>query len=391
MRVAFKTVQGKNFSLELDDGVKVADVKARIEQEQGENFPAANQVLIYTGKVLKDETTVGENNISENGFVVVMVTKAKPKAEAKPEPAPQDQGSSSPMETSAPAPAATPAALAEPAPPAAQPVPTDEPAAAAAAAAATGGPEYSAAASELLFGPALEEKIAQICDMGFPRDEVVRAMRAAYNNPERAVEYLMTGIPEIAEAPAVPGAPRAAAPAPGTPAAAPVPTGPNTQPLDMFGGGGVAGGGGAQGGGALDFLRTNPQFQALRQYVQANPQILQPMLQELGKQDPNLLQLINSNQAEFLRLIAEPAQQQQVSAANLAAQLAGGLAGGEAEEGGEGMAPIQIQVTPEDQEAIARLESLGFERAACIEAYFACDKNESLAANYLIENSTDMQ
>ena len=44
---------------------------------------------------------------------------------------------------------------------------------------------------------------------------------------------------------------------------------------------GAAGGqgGAAAGGGSLEFLRSNPQFQALRQIVQANPQILQPMLQ----------------------------------------------------------------------------------------------------------------
>jgi UV excision repair protein RAD23 len=35
---------------------------------------------------------------------------------------------------------------------------------------------------------------------------------------------------------------------------------------------------GGAGGGPLDFLRTNPQFIALRQIVQQNPMILQPML-----------------------------------------------------------------------------------------------------------------
>lgn len=42
-------------------------------------------------------------------------------------------------------------------------------------------------------GNALEQAVTGMIEMGFPREEVMRAMRAAYNNPERAVEYLMSG------------------------------------------------------------------------------------------------------------------------------------------------------------------------------------------------------
>ena len=38
------------------------------------------------------------------------------------------------------------------------------------------------------------------------------------------------------------------------------------------------------------------RLQALRHVVQQNPHILQPMLNELGKQNPQLLALINANQ-----------------------------------------------------------------------------------------------
>ena len=34
--------------------------------------------------------------------------------------------------------------------------------------------------------------------------------------------------------------------------------------------------------------------------------VMQPMLRELGKQNPHLLRLINDNQEEFLQLINQP-------------------------------------------------------------------------------------
>lgn len=64
-----------------------------------------------------------------------------------------------------------------------------------------------------------------------------------------------------------------------------------------------------QGGdlGNLDFLRHNAQFQQLRQVVQQQPQMLEPILQQLGAGNPQLAQLIASNPDQFLQLLGEDA------------------------------------------------------------------------------------
>ncbi|KAL3700606.1 hypothetical protein R1sor_018628 [Riccia sorocarpa] len=385
MKISVKTLKGNHFDLDVSPTDTVIAVKKQIEDTQGkELFPCAQQLLIHQGKVLKDETTMDDNKVSENGFLVVMLTKTK-----SPPAAPPTSSSSTPAAAPAPAPPAAPAPTPAAAPPpAAAPSPAPAPASVPGlpAAASTVADPYGLAASNLVAGSGLESTVQQIMDMGggsWDRDTVVRALRAAYNNPERAVEYLYSGIPEAAEVAVPVGRPAPQQGAGGAPAAVPPPAaaaqpappsgGPNAAPLDLFPQGIPGIGGPGAGAGALDFLRNNAQFQALRTMVQANPQILQPMLQELGKQNPQLLRLINENQPEFLRLINEP--------------------GGEGAEGdllGQlGAMPQSINVTPEEREAIDRLEAMGFERNLVIEAFLACDKNEQLAANYLLEHAGD--
>lgn len=55
---------------------QVAEVKRIIETTQGQStYPADQQMLIYQGKILKDETTLEGNGVAENSFLVIMLSK----------------------------------------------------------------------------------------------------------------------------------------------------------------------------------------------------------------------------------------------------------------------------------------------------------------------------
>uniref|UniRef100_A0A0C9RLH4 Ubiquitin receptor RAD23 n=1 Tax=Wollemia nobilis TaxID=56998 RepID=A0A0C9RLH4_9CONI len=389
MKITIKTLKGNIFSVDVQPSDTVIAVKKRIEETQGkESYPCVQQLLIHQGKVLKDDTTIEENKITENGFLVVMLTKTKSTGAGATS---STTGSTSVQ----PTPITT---QTEPAPPpVVQATPPSQPAVVApttvpssATTSQANVDTYGEAASNLVSGNNLEPTIQQILDMGggsWDRETVIRALRAAFNNPERAVEYLYSGIPEVAEVPIPvaqqPSNPLPAGQAPATTAptqTAPPSGGPNAAPLNLFpqglpNMGAAAGTGAGVEGGALDFLRNNQQFQALRTMVQANPQILQPMLQELSKQNPQLMRLIQDHQADFLRLINEPVEGAE---GDLLGQLGGAI-------------PHSINVTPEEREAIERLEAMGFDRALVIEAFLACDKNEQLAANYLLEHAGDYE
>ncbi|KAG7590745.1 Ubiquitin domain [Arabidopsis suecica] len=341
---------------------KIMAVKKNIEDSQGKNnYPCGQQLLIHNGKVLKDETSLVENKVTEEGFLVVMLSKSKTAGSAG-QSSVQPASATTPTTSSTkPETPSTTQSIAVPA----SPIPAAQ------------TDTYGQAASTLVSGSSLEQMVQQIMEMGggsWDKETVTRALRAAYNNPERAVDYLYSGIPETAEvAVAVPGAQMAGS---GAAPVAPASGGPNSSPLDLFPQETVAAAGSGDLG-TLEFLRNNDQFQQLRTMVHSNPQILQPMLQELGKQNPQLLRLIQENQAEFLQLVNEPYE--------------GSDGDADMFDQPEQEMPHAINVTPAEQEAIQRLEAMGFDRALVIEAFLACDRNEELAANYLLENSGDFE
>lgn len=351
MKVTVKTVQQQEFQVEAEPTETVADLKKKIEAQQSHN--AAWQKVIFSGKILDDAATLGSLNLGDTDFLVLMVRKPKA-GEAAPAPAPV---------AAAPAPSTPAAQPAAPAPSTPAPAPTPVAAAPAPAPSdtTTSAPATSApTGAGLVTGSEYENTVNSLIEMGFEREQVVRALRAAFNNPDRAVEYLFNGIPAGYDAPApAPSAPSSAAP--------PAATGGAAAP---------SGAAAPAGSGVFDFLRQHPQFTMLRQMVQTNPQLLQSVLEQLGQQNPQLLTLINQNQEEFIQLLNSP-----LPAGGAAAPAGGAAAGGAPGGGGAGY----IQVSQEEKDAIERLESLGFERQAAIEAFFACDKDETMAANYLLE------
>ncbi|KAK2827337.1 hypothetical protein Q7C36_018263 [Tachysurus vachellii] len=383
MQITLKTLQQQTFKIDIDAEETVKALKEKIENEKGkESFPVAGQKLIYAGKILNDDTALKEYKIDEKNFVVVMV--AKPKAAPAAAPSSTTAATSSSPTSSTTTPTIPPAAAAaattttttttttitdttsesskeekaaEEKPPSSTP---------ASSGILTNVNIFEEATSALVTGQSYENMVTEIMLMGYEREQVVAALRASFNNPDRAVEYLLTGIPAESEGNvggSDPVAPVGGAPVAPTGLSSPSSTTP-TQP---------SAGSAAN---PLDFLRNQPQFLQMRQIIQQNPSLLPALLQQIGRENPQLLQQISSHQEQFIQMLNEPAQE------------AGQGGGGSVSEAGGGHMNY-IQVTPQEKEAIERLKALGFPEGLVIQAYFACEKNENLAANFLLQQNFD--
>jgi len=351
----------------------VKALKEKIEAEKGTDYPAVGQKLIYAGRILDDASILNDHGFDDKKFIVIMVTK--PKTTAPPQPA---------VPAAAPTPAAAPPQSEAPTPttPAeSTPPPRNE-------SASTG---LLAAEAALIVGERVNEMVQNIMDMGYPRDQVEQALRASFNNPDRAVEYLLNGIPDrVADIPGVAGGQG------GDDASLEFLLGSQGQSEAALSMEGESEEGEDPSDDPLAFLRAQPQFAQMRQVVQQNPSLLNAIMQQISQTNPALLQMISQNQDAFYRMLTESSPPAGSTPATNAPPAAGSNRGVRAEEslgGQEGadgyLSPGVIHVTPQDKEAIERLKALGFPEHLVVQAYFACEKNENLAANFLLSQNFD--
>ncbi|KAI5959539.1 RAD23 [Candida theae] len=401
MQVIFKDFKKQTIPIDVELTDTVSSAKDKLAQKK--DCTASQIKLVYSGKVLQDDKTLEDCKLKEGASIIFMISKAKETPTPAPEsstPATEATASASTGDSTKVEPAgSTPTA----------PAPATNTEGASGSTSTTSPAETSE--STFALGSERESTIQNIMEMGYDRPQVEAALRAAFNNPHRAVEYLISGIPESLQRPVAPSAANTsgsgAAPlAESTTAEVSRGEDDDGDAADQSQGGenlfeqaaaaaaqeqgGAAGAGagvgvgvGAAGAGAGAGVGfgggEDQQMQLLRAALQSNPELIQPLLEQLAASNPQIANLIQQDPETFIRTFLGAGGE----------DLGFEIEGEEGEEGGEGADPegtVRIHLSEQDQNAINRLCELGFERDLVIQVYLACDKNEEVAADILFRD-----
>lgn len=399
--ITFKNFKKEKITLDLDLSVSVLDAKNELAQNQS---CESDQIkLIFSGKVLQDGKTLTESGLKDGDQVIMMISKKKSTVTKVTEP----QSTATPAttetttnteSTDATAPVTTESATTT----TATTTTTNEPA-------TTEGSNENASSTGFVVGTQRNETIERIMEMGYEREQAERALRAAFNNPDRAVEYLLMGIPEHLQRETQPQAQQPQQ-QPSTEtvvqaesamndtnddnaeddlfAQAAQGSGNNGSNAAAMGTGAPNAVAGAAPGGQSSIGLTGEDLLSLREVVSGNPEALAPLLENLCTRYPQLREQIMANPEVFISMLLEAVGDNLQDVANLEDADLSALNAGEGQVDGAGQNAFNVEISEEDEQAITRLCELGFERSLVIQVYFACDKNEEIAANMLF---TDYQ
>jgi UV excision repair protein RAD23 len=229
---------------------QIEEVKKTEDQE----FPVVNMKLISLGKIMEDTKTLKDYNFKEGSFLVVMITKPKKAPKPAPEPV-QPQ----PVEPQ-------PAPVHPPIDPLVQPNDVDPM-----------PPVNPQPPQANPFTDNQETQVQDLMGMGFDREQCEAALRAAFFNSDRAVEYLLNGIPAQQEEPQQPQ------PGPPIGGGGAMPGMPGMPPPTGGAGAGAGAGAGGAGAGGLEALANMPAFAQIRQRIVQDPNFLQQFMNGLAQ------------------------------------------------------------------------------------------------------------
>ena len=152
----------------LKNEISKITVKSILEIKQhviGKEHCELDQIkCIYKGRVLENDQTIEELNYDSAHYIVYMVSKTKsaPKV-VKTEPKETKSEPGSPVKGKQ--------------------------------------ANQSSEESDLLKGEALSKAVEEMKSMGFNEPDIVKAMKKAFNHPDRAIEYLLSGNLDVSEGP----------------------------------------------------------------------------------------------------------------------------------------------------------------------------------------------
>ena len=333
MKIILKNLKQVAYNIEIpSEKFSILNLKKEIEKIHG--FDSSQLKLLHNGIVLDDSKNLEDYKIQENSIIIMMNSKVKPK-NAQPS---TNIESSRPQELS-------------------EEQKKEQK--------KTENKKTSEKEEKKPQTEKYSQQLNSLVDMGFEKSQAEAAINAAHGQIDLAIEYLYNGIPEGGN------------------------NNLNEFDIDVEDEQGEAEGEEGEDNSNEDPVKNVASVAKV--LCKNNPEALSDLLQSIQQTDPDLMTLINEREDDFKTFLEQPINDNDYRVFQKLSRNMGltNYEGEEQEQEHEhehDSGQISINLTPEEHEVIKRLKDLGnFSEADVVQAYFACEKNEELTANYLFE------
>lgn len=386
MQLLVKNLHNQEFKVECDGDDSIKELKEKIAKQTviEEKYNPELIKLLCKGKVMDDEDSINNYSLDDNSYVVLVKQlpgKPKPPPKKKPTAAFNNHmgmggfggfggfGSSGMMQNSFQSNLLSPSPFSQNT----FPQPMYNPGAATASSATTQQfqqPAYVPPASTGAFVGGFEDTnpgassmsedhedaLRSLISMGFAEDVSQEALRASFYNVETAIDLITSGnIPK----PKPPIASQTSA------SSRPSQTQNQRSNPTSTGDGG-----------------TMAQLQQISQMLRNNPEQLQLIKQSLKDTHPEIAQMIDNDPQTFLDMLKQASGE--ASNAQVTPPPPSSRSNSNNNANANTSTPTAVTLTVREEEIINRFQEMGFDRDRAIEAFLLADRDEQVAANYLL-------